>query len=181
MADMDHLNGTNVQVATAAKRAACSTGTAADPVAPVPTLPSSPRSPPQPQLQPRLLPNATEPGDPRPNAVRKPCRRLEESSVTIMSFSRNNTQSTASTSESNTSGGSSSNNNNHQSRMKTRCCYAVDTEMVTITGPEVSLPAQRAMVSVGVVNERLETILYGRVAVPQGCEVIDGAFARAEG
>ena len=58
--------------------------------------------------------------------------------------------------------------------------YALDTEMVTVRGPG-ELPARRAMVSVGVVNERLETLLYGRVAVPSGCEVVDGAFARMEG
>lgn len=58
--------------------------------------------------------------------------------------------------------------------------YALDAEMVTVVGPG-ELPARRAMVSVGVVDERLETLLYGRVAVPRGCEVVDGAFARMEG
>ncbi|CAN0175982.1 unnamed protein product [Ectocarpus sp. 4 AP-2014] len=58
--------------------------------------------------------------------------------------------------------------------------YAVDIEMVTIEGPE-DLPARRAMVSVGVVDERLETLLYGRVAVPRGCKVTDGVFARIQG
>ncbi len=59
-------------------------------------------------------------------------------------------------------------------------CYAVDCEMVTIAGPG-SLPRRRAMVAIGVVNERLETLLHGRVAVPRGCEVVDGTFARMEG
>lgn len=60
-----------------------------------------------------------------------------------------------------------------------RRCYAVDAEMVTVrltSGEE-----KRAMVSVGIVNDRLETVLYSRVAVPEGCEVVDGAFARVHG
>lgn len=52
--------------------------------------------------------------------------------------------------------------------------------MVTVVGPG-ELPERRAMVSVGIVNDRLETLLYGRVAVPKGCTVIDGGFARTEG
>lgn len=52
--------------------------------------------------------------------------------------------------------------------------------MVTIEGPD-DLPARRAMVSIGVVNERLETLLYARVAVPRGCKVTDGVFARMQG
>lgn len=58
--------------------------------------------------------------------------------------------------------------------------YAVDTEMVTVVGPG-EMPERRVMVSVGVVNERLETLLYGRVAVPRGSRVTNGAFARTEG
>lgn len=58
--------------------------------------------------------------------------------------------------------------------------YSFDAEMVTVKGPG-ELPERRAMVSVGVVNERLETVLYARVAVPNGCHVTDGAFARAQG
>lgn len=58
--------------------------------------------------------------------------------------------------------------------------YALDAEMVTVAGPG-ELPARRAMVSIGVVNERLETLLHCRVAVPDGCEVVDGTFARMEG
>ncbi|CAM9930059.1 unnamed protein product [Ectocarpus fasciculatus] len=60
------------------------------------------------------------------------------------------------------------------------CYYAVDIEMVTIEGPD-DLPARRAMVAAGVVNERLETLLYARVAVPRGCKVTDGVFARMQG
>ncbi|CAM9446423.1 unnamed protein product [Scytosiphon promiscuus] len=58
--------------------------------------------------------------------------------------------------------------------------FSFDAEMVTVKGPE-ELPERRAMVSIGVVNERLETVLYARVAVPKGCQVIDGAFAREQG
>lgn len=58
--------------------------------------------------------------------------------------------------------------------------YAVDAEMVTVIGPG-EMPERRAMVSVGVVNERLETLLYGRVAVPRGSKVTDGTFAKTEG
>ena len=58
--------------------------------------------------------------------------------------------------------------------------YAVDVEMVDVVGPGEA-PERRAMVSVGVVNEHLETMLYGRVAVPRGCRVTTGAFARVEG
>lgn len=57
-------------------------------------------------------------------------------------------------------------------------CYAIDAEMVTV---RVRGRDTRAMVSVGIVNDRLETVLYSRVAVPEGCEVIDGAFARVQG
>lgn len=71
-----------------------------------------------------------------------------------------------------------SSSRNHCEKNETR--YALDAEMVMVVGPG-ELPARRAMVSIGVVNERLETLLYGRVAVPEGCEVIDGAFARMEG
>lgn len=74
-------------------------------------------------------------------------------------------------------------------------CYAVDTEMVTVAVLEgaAGAPAgeeqvdarkrgeRRAMVSVGIVNDRLETVLYSRVAVPRGCVVTDGAFARVHG
>lgn len=59
-------------------------------------------------------------------------------------------------------------------------CYAVDAEMVTVVGPG-ELPERRAMVSVGIVNERLETVLYGRVALPRQAKVTDGAFARVQG
>lgn len=72
-----------------------------------------------------------------------------------------------------------SSSHNHGKNDQTRY-YALDAEMVTIVGPG-ELPVRRAMVSIGVVNERLETLLYGRVAVPNGCEVIDGTFASMEG
>lgn len=91
---------------------------------------------------------------PRPNAVRRP--------------------STASALCS-----SSPHNHGNNSETETRF-YALDAEMVTVVGPG-ELPARRAMVSIGVVDDRQETLLYGRVAVPSGCEVIDGAFARMEG
>lgn len=58
--------------------------------------------------------------------------------------------------------------------------YAIDAEMVTVVGPG-DLDKRRAMVSVGIVNDRLETVLYARVAVPRGCKVTDGAFARVAG
>lgn len=90
----------------------------------------------------------------RPNAVRRP------SATSSLCFS-------------------SSCNDGNSSSAEPRY-YALDAEMVTVVGPG-ELPARRAMVSIGVVNERLETLLYGRVAVPSDCEVIDGAFARMEG
>ncbi|CAM9506281.1 unnamed protein product, partial [Laminaria digitata] len=110
------------------------------------------RMPPPPPPPPRSQPRSTA------NAIRKPCTPLKSaagSTTTTMSFTRRP----------------------HQAA---RQCYAIDTEMVTVVGPG-GLPARRAMVSVGIVNDRLETILYGRVAVPRGCEVTDGAFARVEG
>lgn len=61
-----------------------------------------------------------------------------------------------------------------------RHCYAVDAEMVTAVGPG-DAPERRIMVSIGIVNERLETVLYARVRVPEGCRVTNGAFARVEG
>lgn len=78
------------------------------------------------------------------------------------------------------------NSNSNGTRRRRSCassgsrrCYAVDAEMVTVrltSGEE-----KRAMVSVGIVNDRLETVLYSRVAVPEGCEIVDGAFARVHG
>lgn len=73
-----------------------------------------------------------------------------------------------------------SNHDTDRSHSSSPVRYAIDTEMVTVIGPG-ELPARRAMVSVGIVNDRLETLLYGRVAVPKGCKVVDGAFARVEG
>lgn len=58
--------------------------------------------------------------------------------------------------------------------------YAVDAEMVMVVGPG-DAPERRVMVSVGIVNQRLETVLYSRVRVPDGCQVTNGAFARVEG
>lgn len=58
--------------------------------------------------------------------------------------------------------------------------YAVDTEMVTVSGPGEA-PERRVMVSIGIVNQKLETVLYARVRVPQGSHVTNGAFARVEG
>lgn len=97
-----------------------------------------------------------------PNAVRKPCTQSKNSRVSTPGLCF-----------------SSSRHRGKDKDAETRF-YAIDAEMVTIVGPG-ELPARRAMVSVGVVNERLETLLYSRVAVPKGCEVTNGAFARMEG
>ncbi|CAM9963348.1 unnamed protein product [Pylaiella littoralis] len=98
-----------------------------------------------------------------PNAVRKPCAPLKNSRVSTPAQCFPTSR--------------------HRGKDKgvsgTRF-YAIDAEMVEIIGSG-DLPARRAMVSVGVVNERLETLLYSRVAVPEGCKVTDGAFARMEG
>ncbi|CAN0215488.1 unnamed protein product, partial [Discosporangium mesarthrocarpum] len=63
---------------------------------------------------------------------------------------------------------------------KCSTCYALDTEMVTVVGPG-DAPSRRVCVSIGVVDQNLEVILYSRVRIPEGSEVVDGTFARLEG
>ena len=58
--------------------------------------------------------------------------------------------------------------------------FAFDCEMVSaVFSPGAA--SERYVVSVGVVDERLEKILEARIKVPAGCTVVDDSFARAEG
>ena len=57
--------------------------------------------------------------------------------------------------------------------------YAFDCEMI-----QADFPGQdrfQCVVSVGVVDERLEKILEARIKIPPGCRVVDDSFARAQG
>lgn len=57
--------------------------------------------------------------------------------------------------------------------------YAFDCEMVTAEFPGRASAGFQCVVSVGVVDERLEKILEARIKVPAGCRVTDDSFARA--
>jgi len=58
--------------------------------------------------------------------------------------------------------------------------FAIDCEMIMVEGPH-GLPERKVTVSVGIVDERLETIMYARVMKPRGSRVTDDSFVRTTG